>query len=287
MDKTVRQINNSAFGPSNNGMREILAYVPVEPDGSVHVQLPANVPFTIDILDKNARRISTPHQSWMQLMPGETKTCTGCHTEGNTATPSHGRAGVVATAYAGATTAGVPFPNTLAALSVANVGDTMADTLAFITAGACKNGTSTTTAICSETPSIDVIYTDMWTDPVAAGRPADASFSYLYAALSTPQPTNPHCVTWDPLCRSTIHYPTTATATYHIQPLWDFKRTSTVAGDPNPDHTCTTCHNPGQYRGYDTSTVGSARFDGRRFDRRYHRHYVIRRTHVCTQRTDA
>ena len=56
-DKTVRKINASAFGPAGMGMREILAYAPVEPDGSVTIQLPANVPFTIDILDKNARRI--------------------------------------------------------------------------------------------------------------------------------------------------------------------------------------------------------------------------------------
>src|ERR1700675_5039047 len=56
-DKTVRKINASAFGPAGMGMREILAYAPVEPDGSVKIQLPANVPFTVDVLDKNARRI--------------------------------------------------------------------------------------------------------------------------------------------------------------------------------------------------------------------------------------
>ncbi len=55
-DKTVRKIDNSAFGPAGMGMREILAYAPVEPDGSVKIELPANVPFTIDVLDKNARR---------------------------------------------------------------------------------------------------------------------------------------------------------------------------------------------------------------------------------------
>ena len=57
-DKTVRKINNSAFGPAGMGMREILGYAPVEPDGSVQIQVPANVPFTIDILDSNARRIT-------------------------------------------------------------------------------------------------------------------------------------------------------------------------------------------------------------------------------------
>jgi len=72
-------------------MREIIAYAPVEPDGSVKIQLPANVPFTVDVLDKNARRIGARHESWMQLMPGETKTCNGCHIAGNVKEPSHGR----------------------------------------------------------------------------------------------------------------------------------------------------------------------------------------------------
>ena len=57
-----------------------LGYAPVQPDGSVQIQVPANVPFTIDIVDANARRITAQHTSWLQVMPGETKTCNGCHT---------------------------------------------------------------------------------------------------------------------------------------------------------------------------------------------------------------
>ena len=45
-----------------NFMREILGYVPIEPDGSVRVKVPANVAFRIAILDANARRIAPePH----------------------------------------------------------------------------------------------------------------------------------------------------------------------------------------------------------------------------------
>jgi hypothetical protein len=202
--------------------------------------LPANVPFTIDVLDKNARRIGARHDSWMQLMPGETKTCNGCHVAGSKATPSHGRTGLTASVNAGATAAGAPFPDTLASLPAANAGDTMADTRAWNT---CHTGSTD----CSEVPSIDVIYADVWTDPVTAGRPADTSFSDLYANLTTLQPTtndpatkNSHCSPlWGPLCRSTVEYP------LHIQPLWSFKRPSaTPAVDPNPDHTCVLCHNP-------------------------------------------
>jgi hypothetical protein len=233
-DKTVRKINASAFGPAGMGMREILAYAPVEPDGSVKIQLPAHVPFTIDVLDKNARRIGARHESWMQLMPGETKTCNGCHIAGSKTnpSPSHGRSGLTASVNPGATAAGAPFPNTLATLPAANAGDTMADTRAWNT---CQTGSTT---VCSEVPSIDVIYEDVWTDPRV--RAPDAKFSYLYANLSTPSPANAHCATWGPLCRSTIHYP------LNIQPVWKLPRRTLAADGVTvlSDHTCMLCHNP-------------------------------------------
>ncbi len=246
-DRTVRKINNSAFGPAGLGMREILAYAPVEPDGSVRIELPANVPFTIDVLDKNAHRIGVRHTSWLQLMPGETKTCNGCHVAGSPTTPSHGRSGLTASINTGAAGAGVPFPNTVAALSAGNPGDTMADARAWNT---CQTG-APAGVVCSQVPSIDVIYSDVWTDPVAAGRPLDASFSYLYNDLSTPKPYNAHCLpNWDPLCRSTIHYPdataTGGTTSYHVQTIWNFPR-QTFASDGTTvvsDHTCVLCHNP-------------------------------------------
>ena len=160
----VRKINQSAFGPLDDGMRDILAYAPIEPDGSVKIQVPANVPFTIEILDKNARRISAPHTSWLQLVPGETKTCTGCHTAGSQTTPSHGRAGLTASAYGGAAAPGALFPDT-AGFPAANAGDTMADAR---TGDTCQSGTPTAIA-CSQLPTIDVLYTDVWTDPGRAG----------------------------------------------------------------------------------------------------------------------
>jgi Hydrazine synthase alpha subunit middle domain len=243
-DKKVRKINNSAFGPAGMGMREILAYAPIEPDGSVKIEVPAKVPFTIDILDKNARRIGARHDSWMQLIPGETKTCNGCHIAGSKTTPSHGRSGLTASVNAGATAAGAPFPNTLASLSAANAGDTMADTRAWNT---CQTGVPPT-VVCSQIPSIDVIYSDVWTDPVKAGRAADAAFSYLYANLSTPKPSNGHCAIWDGLCRSTIHYPDATaaggTTDYNIQPIWNFPRQTITGGVVTSDHTCVLCHNP-------------------------------------------
>jgi hydrazine synthase alpha subunit-like protein len=239
-DKTVRKINASAFGPAGMGMREILAYAPVEPDGSVTIQLPANVPFTVDILDKNARRIGAVHSSWMQLIPGETKTCNGCHVAGSKTTPSHGRSGLTASVNAGAPAADAPFPHTVATLPAAHAGDTMADTRAANTCAAALTPPGATTP-CSELPTIDVIYSDVWTDP--AVRAPDKAFSYLYANLSTPSPANAHCATWDPLCRSTIHFPD-ATAdgavSHQLQPIWNLPRPTLV----NTVQTCVNCHNP-------------------------------------------
>ena len=245
-DKKVRKINASAFGPAGLGMREILAYAPVEPDGSVTIQLPANVPFTVDVLDKNARRIGARHDSWMQLIPGETKTCNGCHVAGSKTTPSHGRSGLTASVNAGAPAAAAPFPHTVASLPAARAGDTMADTLA---ANTCVNAVTPPGAMtpCSQLPTIDVIYSDVWTDPIAAGRPADTAFSYLYANLSTPSPANAHCAKWDPLCRSTIHFPDAkadGAVSHQLQPIWNLPRQTIVAGVVTSDHTCVLCHNP-------------------------------------------
>jgi len=88
----------------------------------------------------------------------------------------------------------------------------------------------------------------VWTNP--AVRAPDAPFSYLYANLTTPKPSNAHCATWDPLCRSTIHYPdataTGGTTNYNIQPIWNFTRQTTdpTTGAVLTDHTCVLCHNP-------------------------------------------
>ena len=58
---------------ASNFMREILGYVPIEPDGSVQVRVPANVAFVISILDADGRRIFALHRNWLQVRPGETR----------------------------------------------------------------------------------------------------------------------------------------------------------------------------------------------------------------------
>jgi hypothetical protein len=241
-DKTVRKINNSAFGPAGMGMREILGYAPIQPDGSVQIQVPANVPFTIDIVDVNTRRILSQHTSWLQLLPGETKTCNGCHTTVNMT--SHGRSGLTNPVNPGAPTTGQPFPNTSPAL-FANAGETMAQTLARIT---CANGKTPSGAAtpCSQLLTSDVIYTNVWTTGITppAGD-TDASFSYPYTGvtgLSETPPTNANCVPWTAQCRITIHYDTDPVKQTFLQAVWSLP--TRLAPDGVTPAVCVTCHNP-------------------------------------------
>ena len=240
----VRKIAASAFGPAGFGMREILGYAPIQPDGSVQIQVPANVPFTIDILDANAQRVTARHTSWLQLLPGETKSCNGCHGTANKT--SHGRSGLTLSVNPGAPTTGLPFPDTNPNL-YANAGETMAQTLARIT---CASGSGMT---CSQILSTDVLYAPVWTtDATVLAGQADAPITYTYGGnaatvgLSEPPPTNANCAPWTAQCRITIHYANAASANmmqYSIQSVWNYSsRTAPVAGVTTPV-VCTVCHN--------------------------------------------
>jgi hypothetical protein len=229
---TVRRISPSAFGPAGLGMREILGYAPIQPDGSVQIDVPANVPFTIELLDAHAQRINNPrHTSWMQVMPGETKRCNGCHSTGDGT--SHGRAGLTLPVNPGAPTTGQPFPNTNTAL-FANAGETMAQTLARIS---CASGS---TIPCSQTLSADVVYAPVWTQGVTLpSGSTDGAISLLYADLNSPSPlaTPANCApTWTAQCRATPHYP------LQIEPVWNVMRTPITVGAATVDPTCVLCH---------------------------------------------
>jgi Hydrazine synthase alpha subunit middle domain/WD40-like Beta Propeller Repeat len=242
--KTVRKINNSAFGPAGMGMREILGYAPIQPDGSVQIQVPANVPFTIDIVDANTKRITAQHTSWLQLLPGETKTCNGCHTTVNNT--SHGRKGLTTAVNPGAPATGTPFPSTNPAIASTNAGATMAQTLSLSTCTSDGTNIKGSTTPCSQILSSDVIYDGIWTVGTAPPQP-DTPFSYTYANATPTAPTNANCATWSAQCRSTIHYAATLTGVatpQFIQAMWDkATRTNVVNGVMTPT-TCSVCHDP-------------------------------------------
>jgi hypothetical protein len=62
--------------------------VPVEKDGSAHFVVPANRNIFLQALDENFRELQR-ERTYVNFMPGETRSCTGCHV------PSH-RTAVVA-----------------------------------------------------------------------------------------------------------------------------------------------------------------------------------------------
>ena len=250
-DPQTLKLDPAAFGITNY-MREILGYAPVQPDGSVVIQVPANVAFQISILDATGKRITPVHDAWLQVIPGETIHCTGCHTPAAQQTPapghtavSHGRAGAFASAYAGGT-ASIPFTNSLVTYTTntgttqqlvpTTAGETMAETLS---AASCAGDTP---RCLRDIPSVNVVYTDIWT---AAGFTPGTPVTFTYNDASLVQnatwqtPTSANCLTaWSATCRIIPNY------NEQIQPLWTVARTYTggvAAGLSGP---CTLCHGP-------------------------------------------
>ncbi len=250
-DRDVRNFNRGrAFGNSGQRMREIIGYAPIEPDGSVMVKVPANVPLTISVVDVNGRRIGVRHRNWIQVRPGEVIECNGCH---NHATDRpHGYADQPSSVNDGAPTTGDPFPSTNPAIT-ALIGETMAKTRFRAQCGADFSGENSNfstadnldVATCPGlSPDVNVRFDDVWTDPAATPAP---SFTRLYSDLApNPDPLGPSTMpttaacaaNWDFRCRTIINYE------QHIHPLWSVPRTdpSNVTDPMNTDWTCTNCH---------------------------------------------
>ena len=245
-DEDLRDIDNTAFGISTQqGMKEIVGYAMVEPDGSVMVKVPANTALMVSVLDENGHRITQRHLNWISLGPGQELTCNGCH-DANSGL-SHGRSDAFGSAYAGAQTAGVPFyPAADPQWFVGDVGETMAEARARVTCA--SDGCS------SIEPTVDVVYRDVWTaDPVVAANNVD--IDYLYSNLTTTAPTSLSCQQdWKSNCRSVINYETI------IHPLWSQPRVVTFDDDNDPltpevpmldpvtglpvNNNCLNCHTP-------------------------------------------
>ncbi|HLS79795.1 MAG TPA: hypothetical protein VK025_00115 [Steroidobacter sp.] len=270
-DDDTYDVPDAAFGPNRAlGMREILGYAPIEPDGSVKVKVPANVAFGISVLDANGRRLpgvlGARHTNWLQVTPGESLECNGCHNPNGNPPRAHGRAGLTASVNAGAPTEG-PFPGARPDL-FAHMGETMAEVRNRIMCnGACE-------------PSVDIAYHDYWpAAPILPSfemcysqgpstiqtDPADPAVRHVCASgLRTPPPlANCGNNDWNSRCRITIHYE------QHIHPLWDLDRFVDADQDGAPDldpitmqpinHRCTGCHAP-------TDALGAAQVPAGQLD---------------------
>jgi hypothetical protein len=261
-DDDILDLDDTAFGPNRNlGMKEIVGYGMIEPDGSVMIKVPANAPLAVEVLDGNGRRVATTarHENWIQLRPGQFLECNGCHVANGGI--SHGRYDAFDSAYAGATTTGASFnASTVDSLYVGELGDTMATVRARISCGVDN---------CSSIePSMDVEFTDLWTDEVKAGRLADSAFTYSYVDLTTPAPTTVNCITqpWAPNCRIIVNYE------MHIHPLWAAERPvlDPTTGLPVIDpvtmlpvtNNCTNCHTPVDAAGANRVPAGQLDLSG-------------------------
>ncbi|RZU02804.1 hypothetical protein [Rivibacter subsaxonicus] len=191
----------SAIGETEFEQQQILGYAPVEPDGSFKLQVPADVPLALAIVDAKGRGIQT-HLNWIQVRPGERRTCDGCHS-----------------------------PRRGAALNSGAVVNTMPAALRSALTGAHQSGETMAALRTRLDPTLlnlvpDMVSSDVWADTSKPGVTARASIAIRYTGnasaaddLATPAPVN-----------GIINYP------QHIAPIW------TRARGTNGAHTCTACH---------------------------------------------
>lgn len=225
----VLNIPGTAFGPNRaQGMREILGYVPIEPDGSVKAQVPSDVSFSLSIVDQYGRRIYDRHANWLQVRPGETMQCIGCHD--NDSDMPHGRAEARPPSINIGAAEGQAFTNTHLIAPEEMPMDACASALPCAEETMAEYNTR-----LHGVPQLsqNLNYVDYWS---ATPEP---SLNNVYASLETPQPVETYCETnWSALCRITIDYQK------HIHPLWNLDRKvfDTDGTTLLRDDTCTSCH---------------------------------------------
>jgi len=190
-----------AIGETDFEPQQILGYAPIEPDGSFKLQVPADTPIGLAVVDAEGRAFQT-HTNWIQVRPGERRTCDGCHS------PRRGGA-----LNSGAVANAIPsgWFDTLAGAHQS--GETMAGTRTRLDPNLLKLMT-------------DMVSTDVWADPAKAGVTARNSISILYKGNTDPKDD---LLTAAPV-NGVINYPT------NIQPMWTVSRGTNGAG------TCVTCH---------------------------------------------
>jgi Hydrazine synthase alpha subunit middle domain len=169
-----------AIGETDFEPQQILGYAPVEPDGSFKLEVPADTPLALSIIDAKGRALQS-HLNWIQVRPGERRTCDGCHS-----------------------------PRRGASINDAAQTNTLPAALRPSLAGAHASGETMASTRTKVDPTAlqlmsDMVFADNWADTTQAGITARAPITITYAGL--PAGTAP--------VNGTINYPD------HIQPIWD------------------------------------------------------------------
>ncbi|HSC65454.1 MAG TPA: hypothetical protein VLD35_17565 [Caldimonas sp.] len=191
-----------AIGETEFEMQQILGYAPIEPDGSFKLTVPADTPIGLAVVNDKGEAFQT-HTNWIQVRPGERRTCDGCHSPRRGGAINSGT--VVNTTPAGIKTA----------LSTARQsGETLAGTRTRLDPTMLKLVN-------------DMVYSDYWADTTKLGVTARPSMALKYTGnvdpaddLQTPVPTN-----------GIVNFPT------HVAPIFTRNR---VTNGVNT--TCTGCH---------------------------------------------
>jgi len=89
---TIIDILQMSFGSNNNSgnnfeQRRIVGYAPCEPDGSFHIEVPADTTLALQTLDQQGMAIET-QLTWVWVRPGEKRMCVGCHEDREAALPN-------------------------------------------------------------------------------------------------------------------------------------------------------------------------------------------------------
>ncbi|MEH6449687.1 MAG: hypothetical protein V7765_13505, partial [Oleispira sp.] len=197
----------------------IQGYVEIQPDGSALFQVPANTPYTFEVVNARSKALNEMasseypyqylqrHQTPLQTVEGETQQCVGCHiSDGSVNSNKTDHYSEASNRInPGAIAANAVWPNTNSSITATNPGDTMAQGLKDYLADQNIDSTE-----LSAGPS----YQDYWT-PAAVLLPSP-SIDIDYRGLTTPAPTTIACQEiWNEDCVVKIDYAN------HIQPLWE------------------------------------------------------------------
>lgn len=219
-----------AIGETEFEQQQILGYAPIEPDGSFKLEIPADVPLALAVVDAQGRAFQT-HANWIQVRPGERRTCNGCHS------PRRG-----ASLNSGAIVDHQPQALRQAMVAAHQSGQTMASTRTLLDPDALRL-------------VADMLYTDVWAD-TSRGYTARPSILVRYTGntdpaddLATPAPVN-----------GVINYPE------HIQPLWERARPAGACvschNDPTRLDLRGTLGGTGRMTSYEELLVGDPLLDG-------------------------
>ena len=150
-----------ALGETEFEMQQILGYAPIEPDGSFKLVVPADTPIGLAVVNDKGEAFQT-HTNWIQVRPGERRTCDGCH--------SPRRGGAI---NSGAVANSVPCRDQDTLAAAHQSGETMAATRTRLDANALKL-----------VP--DMVFTDFWADTTKPGITARPSITIKYTGNPNP-----------------------------------------------------------------------------------------------------